>query len=108
MKAAYKRTGAKWDMKNFKRYLVAVAGIEAVNRLMTSIESIVIHSLLSVQKVMINDKHCFELYGYDILIDKHYVPWLVEVNASPSLTANTVSDYDMKYGMLDDVLTVID
>ena len=24
----------------------------------------VIYSLLSVQKVMINDKHCFEMYGY--------------------------------------------
>eukprot|EP00971_Amphidinium_carterae_P336843 6473401-Amphidinium_carterae.1 len=31
-----------------------------------------------------------------------------EVNASPSLTANTLDDYFMKFGMLDDVLTLID
>merc|ERR1712228_473725 len=63
---------------------------------------------MGVQKVMINDKHCFELYGYDILIDTDYKPWLLEVNASPSLTANTVADYDMKFGMLDDAMTVLD
>jgi len=91
-----------------KSYLLSTVGLEVVNRLFTDIESIVLHSLFSVQKVMINDKHCFELYGYDILIDTNYKPWLLEVNASPSLTANTLDDYFMKYGMLDDVLTLID
>mmetsp|Transcript_97887 Transcript_97887/g.218436 ORF Transcript_97887/g.218436 Transcript_97887/m.218436 type:complete len:523 (-) Transcript_97887:110-1678(-) len=107
-KAAYRRTGAKWDVNRLKMYLMSTVGIKVVNRLFTDIEAIVIHSLLSVHKVMINDKHCFELYGFDILIDTDYKPWLLEVNASPSLTANTVSDYDMKFGMLDDVLTVLD
>ena len=34
--------------------------------------------------------------------------WLIEVNASPSLTASNKEDYDLKYGLLDDVLNVID
>jgi len=29
---------------------------------------------MSVQKIMINDKHCFELYGFDILIDQEFKP----------------------------------
>lgn len=106
--AAYKRTGAKWDVNNLKSYLLATIGVETVNRLFSDIEDIVINSLLSVQKVMINDKHCFELYGYDVLIDTDYKPWLLEVNASPSLTANTTADYDMKFGLLDDLLTLLD
>ena len=73
-KAAYKRTGAKWDVNNLKSYLVTTAGVEVVNRLFTDIEEIVMYSLLSVQKVMINDKHCFEMYGYDVLIDSDYKP----------------------------------
>jgi len=107
-KEAYRRTGAKWDVHHLKMYLASTVGIDVVNRLFDDVESIVIHSLLSVQKVMISDKHCFELHGYDILIDTSYRPWLLEVNASPSLTANTTSDYDMKFGMLDDVMTVLD
>lgn len=107
-KAAYKRTGAKWDVNNLKSYLLTTAGVDVVNQLFHDIEGIVIHSLLSVQKVMINDKHCFEMYGYDILSDSEYKPWLLEVNASPSLTANTTADYEMKYGLLDDLLTLLD
>eukprot|EP00405_Crypthecodinium_cohnii_P008126 CAMPEP_0206423768 /NCGR_PEP_ID=MMETSP0324_2-20121206/2853_1 /ASSEMBLY_ACC=CAM_ASM_000836 /TAXON_ID=2866 /ORGANISM="Crypthecodinium cohnii, Strain Seligo" /LENGTH=510 /DNA_ID=CAMNT_0053888343 /DNA_START=230 /DNA_END=1758 /DNA_ORIENTATION=- len=107
-KAAYKRTGAKWEMHRFKSYVVNVAGLDTANRMLSDIESIIIHSLLSVQKVMINDKHCFELYGYDILIDAKFRPWLLEVNASPSLTANTCADYDMKFGLLDDVMSLLD
>ena len=69
---------------------------------------IVLKSLLAVQHVMINDKHCFELYGYDVIIDAELKPWLLEVNASPSLSANTKEDYLMKTEMLHGMLDVVD
>ena len=57
---------------------------------------------------MIQDKHCFEIYGYDLLIDEDLKPWLIEVNASPSMSANTKIDLDLKTQMLNDALDIID
>mmetsp|Transcript_35286 Transcript_35286/g.45277 ORF Transcript_35286/g.45277 Transcript_35286/m.45277 type:complete len:401 (+) Transcript_35286:88-1290(+) len=70
-----------------------------------NIENMFVH-LTNV--VMINDKHCFELYGYDVMIDSSLKPWLIEVNASPSLSANTQEDYLLKSQMLNDAFDIID
>ena len=59
-------------------------------------------------KTIINDKHCFELYGFDILLDDQLRPWLIEINASPSMTANTPTDYEGKINLLEDTYQVLD
>ena len=59
-------------------------------------------------KTIINDKHCFELYGFDVLLDDNLKPWLIEINASPSMTANTPTDYDTKVGLLEDTSAILD
>ncbi|XP_075255427.1 putative tubulin polyglutamylase TTLL9 isoform X2 [Convolutriloba macropyga] len=98
----------KWSLSSLRRYLTAKHGQERVTQLMAAIDELIVYSLKSVQKVIINDKHCFELYGYDIMLDDDLKPWLLEVNASPSLTASSPQDYDLKYRLLDDMLNVID
>ncbi|XP_070574514.1 probable tubulin polyglutamylase TTLL9 isoform X2 [Ptychodera flava] len=100
--------GCKWSLQQFRQYLIAKHGIENVSNMFRLMDDIFIKSLHSVQKIMINDKHCFELYGYDILIDVELKPWLIEVNASPSLTASNDEDYNLKVGLLEDVLHVLD
>ncbi|KAJ3216340.1 putative tubulin polyglutamylase ttll9 [Clydaea vesicula] len=100
--------GCKWLLRNLKNYLLSKHEHQKVNDLFTEMEALIVRSLMSVQKVMINDKHCFELYGYDILIDENLKPWCLEVNASPSLTAETQFDYDLKHAMLNDCFDVVD
>jgi tubulin polyglutamylase TTLL9 len=92
------RSGGKMDLRHLKLYLIAQFGREMVDELFWRIQMLVLRSLFAVQQVMINDQHCFELYGYDIMIDDALKPWLIEVNASPSLSANTAEDYTLKTG----------
>jgi hypothetical protein len=32
-----------------------------------------------------NRKHCFEIFGYDFLIDQDFSVWLIEVNTNPCI-----------------------
>ncbi|KAG7513259.1 putative tubulin polyglutamylase TTLL9 isoform X1 [Solea senegalensis] len=100
--------GGKWLIQQLRRYLTAKHGQETVETLFAEMDNIFIRSLQSVQNVIINDKHCFELYGYDILLDQNLKPWLLEVNASPSYSASSREDFELKCRLLDDTLNVVD
>lgn len=64
---------------NLKLHMITKHGEKAVHDLFHQIEKLITRSLLAVQNVIIQDKHCFELYGYDILVDQLMKPWLLEV-----------------------------
>ena len=89
-------------------FLISKHGGEKVNEAFTAIQDLIIRSLQAVSKTIINDRHCFELYGFDILFDDALKPWLIEINSSPSMTANTPQDYDGKLGLLEDTFTTLD
>lgn len=82
-------------------------GKEVTDKLFGNISWLIIHSLRAVAPVMATDRHCFECYGYDIIIDNNLKPWLVEVNASPSLTSTTVNDRILKYKLIDNILSIV-
>ena len=99
--------GGKWHVQNLRLYIESTYGLEASNKLFQGMDQLIIHSLKAVQNVMINDRHCFECYGYDVLIDADLKPWLVEVNASPSLSTTTESDRIMKLSLLRDIYSIV-
>ena len=51
--------------------------------------------------------NCFELYGYDILIDDDLKPWLLEVNLSPSFATDAPLDMSIKSNLLVDTLNLV-
>jgi tubulin polyglutamylase TTLL1 len=99
-----KEHGGKWSLENLRLFLESARGAEAVSKLWRELDAVILKSLRAVQNVMHNDAHCFELYGYDMLIDASLKPWLIEVNASPSLSATTEDDRDAKLAVIRDAL----
>ena len=88
--------GGKWSLANLLLHLEATRGAEATGKLMESMSELIVHSLKAVQSVMVSYKNCFEVYGYDLLLDDALKPWLLEVNATPSLSASTPDDRNLK------------
>ena len=74
--------GCKWLLRNLKMYLMSRHSAEAVDSLFTEMEALIVRSLMCVQRVMIQDKHCFELYGYDVLIDDNLKPYVQTLSQS--------------------------
>eukprot|EP00518_Triparma_eleuthera_P019630 CAMPEP_0197548572 /NCGR_PEP_ID=MMETSP1320-20131121/2665_1 /TAXON_ID=91990 /ORGANISM="Bolidomonas sp., Strain RCC2347" /LENGTH=444 /DNA_ID=CAMNT_0043108609 /DNA_START=118 /DNA_END=1448 /DNA_ORIENTATION=- len=101
-------TGGKWNIRDLKLYLMSRYGVATVDRLYNEMQQVVMRSLFSVQNIMMNDKHCFELYGFDVLFDDSFKVYVIEVNASPSMSANTPEDMELKVGLLSDVFDIID
>ena len=103
-----KQIGGKWYFREMKIFLMSKYEEEKVNKMFDDIQELMIKSFKAVQSVIAKDKHCFEMYGFDILIDENLRPWLLEINANASLSANTELDAETKIKMLDDLLTIID
>ncbi|XP_043268956.1 probable tubulin polyglutamylase TTLL1 isoform X2 [Venturia canescens] len=99
--------GGKLSVQNLRLYLESTRGKAVTEKLFANISWCIVHSLKAVAPVMANDRHCFECYGYDIIIDNKLKPWLIEVNASPSLTSTTVNDRILKYKLIDNIVSVV-
>jgi hypothetical protein len=51
--------------------------------------------------------NCFELLGFDVLIDSNFKPWLLEVNLSPSMNTDSKLDFSTKGNLLADLFNLV-
>ncbi|UYV61552.1 TTLL4 [Cordylochernes scorpioides] len=104
--------GHKWSLKALWGYLEK-QGIDT-KTLWSSLVDIIIKTIISCEchvwrLVKYNTKSrysCFELFGFDILLDKNLRPWLLEVNISPSLHSNSLLDTNIKGNLVKDMLNI--
>jgi tubulin polyglutamylase TTLL4 len=54
----------------------------------------------------LNAQLCFEVFGFDVLLDQDLKPWLLEVNVSPSLSSSSPLDRRLKTCLMADVMTL--
>jgi len=88
------------------RQKLAAAGVD-VSLLWGRIVELVLCSLDAVHDCFPPQPTCFELFGYDVLIDEHLKPWLIEVNASPSLARDNPLDCVVKEALIADTLALV-
>ena len=50
---------------------------------------------------------CFQILGFDVMIDKKFKPWLIEVNQSPSFATDSPLDYKTKKAVLTDTFRML-
>lgn len=105
--------GNKWSLGALLRYLKRLGTDTAA--LMMKIEDVIVKTILSAElhiaaatKMFVNNKwNCFELYGFDILIDDTMKPWILEVNLSPSLVCDSPLDLKIKTNLVCDLFSAI-
>lgn len=104
--------GHKWSLQALGRHLEQV-GVD-MNLLWSRIYDVILKSLICVDsqiqaglKKMTHKNNCFELLGYDVLIDSDLKPWLMEVNLSPSLATESPLDLKIKSQLFIDTMNLI-
>ncbi|XP_053118488.1 tubulin polyglutamylase TTLL5 isoform X5 [Hemicordylus capensis] len=105
--------GNKWSMSAMLRYLKQEG--RDTTALMACVEDLIIKTIISAElaiasacKAFVPHRGvCFELYGFDVLIDSSLKPWLLEVNLSPSLACDAPLDLKIKASMISDMFTLV-
>ena len=65
------------------------------------------HLYRSCQPEDLDNSMCFQILGFDVMIDKYFKPWLIEVNQSPSFATDSPLDYKTKKAVLTDTFSML-
>jgi len=63
--------------------------------------------IVGQEDLQVHPQSCFELYGFDIIIDGDLKPLLLEVNICPSLSSGSPLDKRIKTKLVADILTLV-
>ncbi|OXA61858.1 Tubulin polyglutamylase ttll6 [Folsomia candida] len=111
-----KSGGTKRPLSEIYRYMGDM-GYD-VQKLKNDIDDIVVKTIVGVAPTLRHTYratfpkrnkgcYCFEILGFDILIDRHLKPMLVEVNHSPSFNLDTAVDSKVKFSLVRDLFAMI-
>jgi tubulin polyglutamylase TTLL6/13 len=74
---------------------------------MISVQPVLAHNYRSCQPDNLQNNMCFEVLGFDVMLDAELRPVLLEVNYTPSFTTDTPLDLQIKQHLLRDTLVLM-
>ena len=105
--------GFKWSLSALRRHFDET-GVD-YDVVWAKIKDIVVKTLMCAEskmntlvKMHVPDRRiCYELFGFDIMLDASHQPWLIEVNTGPSLSAPSSLDMHIKHRMVANLFNLV-
>ncbi|XP_071953341.1 tubulin polyglutamylase ttll6-like isoform X4 [Antedon mediterranea] len=89
-----------------------------IKKIWADMEDVIIKTLISAHPILkhnyrtcfpnhVKGSGCFEILGFDLMLDRKLKPWVLEVNHSPSFHTDAKLDKEVKEGFLYDALCIM-
>jgi tubulin polyglutamylase TTLL6/13 len=95
------------SVQGFKREVLQQQMEDIIVKTIIAAQPSLQHSYRSEQPDDLENSICFQVLGFDIMLDHKLKPWLIEVNNSPSFGSDTPLDKKVKQDLMFDTFNLL-